>query len=731
MARQSKQKVPKALNMPKDTGSDQITDPRFKNIQTDPRFRLPSRKNTHVQIDKRFARMLRDDGFSSKAKVDRYGRRLPENAGTRELHKYYRLGNNADEGLNDDGVVTQELKQATEGDEAISSTSSDETSSEDGTEASGEEEEVFGILDEQTADGMGVLTGEASRRIAVVNLDWDNIRATDLMVVFSSFVPSGGRILKISIYPSDFGRERMEREDLEGPPKDIFNLEKTDIGGEDNSSSEDGRPEDVDEQEEEEKIRRSLLREDKGEEFNSTKLRRYQLERLRYYFAVLVCSSARVAQALYDAVDGTEYLTTANFFDLRFIPDDVDFSADKARDECERIPDGYKPNEFITDALQHSKVRLTWDADDGTRKEVQKRAFGSSRADIDENDLKAYIGSDNSDDEWPEPIIVDATSIDQTQRNSNGPATSSAVPASSKKDTERQRMRALLGLDSNPALKAVTEKSTDGPVGDVQITFSSGLFSGNDGSVFENEPERDETTVEKYVRKEKERRNRRKEKLKSSRNSGNSKVAVNEDADKTTLTEPVATDLGFSDPFFTAPSTTHMSLKAQKRAERRAERTTASTDDVEQREKLELLVRDEDGGEVHHFDTTLLAKGEKLAAKKGIKKKRHRMSQRQKEALEAKAHDDFQIDTKDTRFSAVFEKSEYAIDPNHKGFKDTEGMNALLEAGRKRRRQRRQDIDPSIEEPAGIQKQKKAKRSMEGDGTRRLVEQVKKKAISN
>ena len=655
--------------------------------------------------------MLRDDGFSSKARVDRYGRRLPENAERRELQKYYQLENSAGEGPDYDEVVKQEAKQANT-EEPISSNSSDETSSDDETEGSAEEEEVFGVLDEQKADGMGVLIGEASPRIAVVNLDWDNIRATDLMVVFSSFVPGGGRILKISIYPSDFGKERMEREDLEGPPKDIFNLEKGDDGGVDTSGSEGGRSEDEDQLETEEQIRRSLLREDKGEEFNSNKLRRYQLERLRYHFAVLVCSSTPVAQALYDAVDGAEYLTTANFFDLRFIPDDVDFSADKARDECERIPDGYKPNEFITDALQHSKVRLTWDADDDTRKEVQKRAFGGSRADIDENDLKAYIGSDNSDDEMPETVIVDATSVDQTQGNTNESATSSTVPVSSKKDTERQRMRALLGLDLNPVSKAVTEKSGNGPAGDMQITFSSGLLSVHEGSVFENDPERDETTVEKYVRKEKERRNRRKEKMRSSGNADNSKVAVNEDMDKTRLTEPVATDHGFSDPFFTAPSTNNKSLKTQKRAECRGDRITASTDDVEQREKLEMLVRDENiarGRGVHHFDTTLLAKGEKLIAKKGFKKKRHRVSQRQKEALEAKAKDDFHIDTKDARFSAVFEKSEYAIDPSHKGFKDTEGMKALLEAGRKRRRQGRKDVDSSVEEPAEMQKEKKAK----------------------
>src|SRR2546421_4632681 len=39
-------------------------------------------------------------------------------------------------------------------------------------------------------DGEEIPTGEASSRLAVVNLDWDNIRAEDLMAVFGSDVRS-------------------------------------------------------------------------------------------------------------------------------------------------------------------------------------------------------------------------------------------------------------------------------------------------------------------------------------------------------------------------------------------------------------------------------------------------------------------------------------------------------------------------------------------------------------
>ena len=676
--------------------------------------------------------MLRDENFSSRAKVDRYGRKLPKDAGRKELEKYYRIADEDEEGSEDvadeDEEVERELERVNAEDEESTSSSDDSSSDEDLDE---EEEEVFGLLNEEEGPD-GIPRGEVSSRIAVVNLDWDNIRAADLMAVFSSFVPSNGRIHKISIYPSEFGKERIEREEMEGPPKEIFGQNNGTGHLEQNVSDSAEEDDEEDDADEDEKIKNSIVKQDPGQEFNSAKLRRYQLERLRYYYAVLECSSISTAQAIYDAVDGTEYLTTANCFDLRYIPDDVDFSQDRARDDCERIPDGYRPNEFVTDALQHSKVRLTWDADDGSRKEAQKRAFSGSRTDIDENDLKAYLGSDSSDDEQePEPVVVDATIDNRDGTNGNQKIDEDPAPKLSKKEVERQRMRALLGLKEEPAKSKKSKENA--PVGDMQITFSSGLSSGpNKGSVFENEPERDETTVEKYVRKEKERKARRKEKMKESRNEG--ELAEDMENPRAATEEREAAedqDLGFSDPFFTAATHEKATSTAQRKAEKKLKREQRAADEAAaaaKRAELELLMVDDKTGfqEMQHFDINEIAKAEKALSRK--KKSKRKLTEREKEALAAKERDQFKIDVEDERFRDVFERPEFAIDPSHPKYKETEGMKELLEEGR---RKRKADPTGGEDEDGNDRGQKKKSRKegsgVAGDNVEQLVARVKSK----
>jgi hypothetical protein len=54
-----------------------------------------------------------------------------------------------------------------------------------------------------------VAYGDESRRLAVMHLEWERIRAVDLFVLFHSFVPSGGAIKSVKVFASDFGLERM------------------------------------------------------------------------------------------------------------------------------------------------------------------------------------------------------------------------------------------------------------------------------------------------------------------------------------------------------------------------------------------------------------------------------------------------------------------------------------------------------------------------------------------
>ncbi|KAK2807476.1 pre-rRNA-processing protein esf1 [Onygenales sp. PD_10] len=709
-----------------------ITDPRFANIQNDPRYRLPSKRHTHVKLDKRFAHMLRDEEFSKTAAVDRYGRKLKRDDTKKQLERFYRLedGEEGEEegkeeegniSVDDDEVVEKELRRADTRDYdpardgGFSSSSSEESSSDEEDEEDVEDEdEQMQFPDKQQGD---VPMGEVSRRIAVVNLDWDNIRAEDLMAVFSSFLPAAGSIKKVSVYPSEFGRERMEREEMEGPPKEIFAKK------DEEDESEEGSDDEEEDEEEDEKIKQSIIKEDQGEEFDSAHLRRYQLERLRYYYAILTCSSKEVAKHIYDAVDGTEYMSSANFFDLRFVPDETDFSDDTPRDECERIPDGYRPSEFVTDALQHSKVKLTWDADDVGRKEAQARAFKGGRKEIDENDLKAYLGSDSSDDEDDEDGGVEV--VDSTNPDEGGP-----TPAKlSKKDAARERMRALLGLSDKPAPKSKSK----GPVGDMEITFSAGLSSGpSKGDVFQNEPEKDETTAEKYIRKEKERKARRKAKMLAARN-GETLPEDGDEGDKSASKEEKE-DLGFDDPFFTAPehdAAATAALRKEEKLKKRLEREADEAATATKRAELELLMVDDKTSNVKHFDMKEIEKAEKRARKAGKGKKGKKAAD-----AEPVQQDDFKMDVQDSRFQRLWENHEFAIDPSNPRFKATAGMKALLDEGRKRRRNK-DDTVPDRDLVAPEKKRKKGRSGSAGPGPvesvadgedlNKLVERVKGK----
>ncbi|PWY79502.1 pre-rRNA-processing protein ESF1 [Aspergillus sclerotioniger CBS 115572] len=701
----------------KNDAASVITDPRFANIQTDPRYRLPSKRQTHVKLDNRFAHMLRDKDFSRNAAVDRYGRKLARDDTKKQLERFYQLDDDAKEGeendledasVADDEEVLRELKMAESYDPArdggFDESSSEEESSSD-EEEDEEEFEGFGeeleYPDKQRTD---VPTGEVTDRIAVVNLDWDNIRAEDLMAVFSSFAPTGGRVLKVAVYPSEFGKERMEREETEGPPREIFASKKDDEFDDEDE---------LDSDEEEENIKKSILKEDKGEEFNSAQLRKYQLERLRYFYAILTFSSRDVAKHVYDLVDGAEYLSSANFFDLRFVPEDTDFSDDIPRDACKRIPDGYQPNEFVTDALQHSKVKLTWDMEDKSRKEAQARAFKGSRKEIDENDLKAYLASDSSDDEEEEGGVE---IVDTTQ----GDGESSRI---SKKEDERQRLRALLGLSAEPK----PSSKSDGPVGEMEVTFTSGLAGGPKGdSIFENEPEKDETTIEKYIRKERERKKRRKEKLKATKRGEDGEDEQDDDAAVAEGDEekPQEEDLGFNDPFFEDPTGKAAAIarrkeeKRKKREERAAEEAAAAA----KRAELELLMMEDNNKPgIKHFDMNEIEKAEKQARKKN---KKGKSKGKQVEA----PVDDFEMEVADPRFSRLFESHEFAIDPTNPRFKSTSGMKALLEEGRKRRRDRDDQVDEEVGPRDPKKKQKtNASKDAGSDDLKKLVEKVKRK----
>jgi hypothetical protein len=248
-------------------------------------------------------------------------------------------------------------------------------------------------------------TTDPTNRIACVNLDWDNLQAADLFAVFSSFLRTdarkikgkkagpGGKVLSVKIYPSEFGKERMKKEEEEGPGGGVFvtrpkvkakndsqarfedeyeSEDDSEMGSEmeDLSDIEEGDEEDSDEdvedgEDEEEGSEEGSGDEDEddsegedgyalpdmsrsaadvdeddeddrssragSEDIDMNQLRQYQLERLRYYYAVATFSSIEAAEYVMAECNGTEFERTANVFDLTYVPEGMEFEDDEVK----------------------------------------------------------------------------------------------------------------------------------------------------------------------------------------------------------------------------------------------------------------------------------------------------------------------------------------------------------------------------------------------------------------
>lgn len=186
---------------------------------------------------------------------------------------------------------------------------------------------------------------EASSRLAIQNCDWDNVKALDLLMIMQSFCPAGVAVKAVTIYLSDFGKARIEEETRRGPH---WLWDKEQLKG--NPAKGQGRKhkEEDEEENEDEFVRpeghvgvvydpRPLTDTDNDnggsngsgasqEQLNEEQnvlLRRYELQRLRYYFAVAELSSASGAEAVYEQLDGVEVESSSMTFDLRFVPDDI------------------------------------------------------------------------------------------------------------------------------------------------------------------------------------------------------------------------------------------------------------------------------------------------------------------------------------------------------------------------------------------------------------------------
>ncbi|XP_076816691.1 ESF1 homolog [Clavelina lepadiformis] len=554
-------------------------DDRFQSVFRDHRFKSIKEKQRKIKIDARFQSMFTDDRFKLQYDVDKRGKPVHETS-SQNLKKYYRLSNKERKRLklerkkerdklnrllsNDNLVKTDsnELEEENLLEESGDSESSDDYSGSEsdssgpdlargeGNVESSSDEEEDEDLPHQTDHHWSELDVEAerseesSRRLALCNMDWERIKAIDLLVLFDSFKLGTGRVEKVTIYPSEYGAKRMAEENELGPVE----------LREDHEDEEDGM---------------------EGRKFQVEKLREHQIKRLKYYYAVIDCDCVETADAIYKECDGLEYETSSTKLDLRFIPDEMTFDEHPPKDVADQIPDKdfYKPSNFVTTALNQSKVDLTWDETDHRRLALTTRKFNED--DLANMDMNDYLASSSGEDDE----IADENFVN---------------PGLSSKTTDEDqiaRYRSLLLGD----LDAGDDKPDDV---DMEITWEPDLLGDKE---------------------------------------------VEEDAG--------------DDSEDGSESEEQESIKSSEKVEE---------DDDRRKAELEMLMMDADDVTKKHFDIHEIIKDQQMS-----RRKKRKLGREDEE-------DEFKMNLDDSRFSALYSSSAFALDPNNPAFRKTKGMQELI-----------------------------------------------------
>ena len=269
-------------------------------------------------------------------------------------------------------------------------------------------------------------------------------------------------------------------------------------------------------------------------------------------------------------------------------------------------------NLSFSQALRHSKVKLTWDQDDPERNKVTRRAL--TKKEIDEEDFRAYI----------------ASSSDESDRE--GP----------RKGASRDRLRSLLAGGAKDELPEgwgnFNDHAGDEDDVDMEVTFMPGLT---------DEKGEDETTLEKYQRKLKEKRKKKKEEARE--------VAKEKETQQKKPKQPL-------DDFFDAGSESEEDAEeTKKRKEKKAKaKDTGEPRTAATAEELALLVASDKPNGARHFDMSAVLKAEKKSGKKGKKGRKEKHGPNDQDTQE-----DFHINVADERFKALHEDHSFAIDPSN------------------------------------------------------------------
>lgn len=365
-------------------------DARF-DTSKDQRFKKVPQNVRKVKVDKRFAHMFDDKNFVETPLVDSRGQRLHKDTTRNKMREFYELAHDKPtvpeqsptsatpataSGSKRKALRTKKVLSADDDEVGDDEQDKHQEQNDQGSESSEEEssdtaEEVEAEDGEAWSEDEDVPRGDATTRLALMGCDWDQNTSADLIAMLRTYLSSkesrrkGGNVERVAVYPSQYGLEQIKIESTSGPQS----------------------------------LTDSNLNEDEegGEAKMNEAVRKYQLQRTKYYYAVAFCDSAATAAWLYDNLDGLDADGLCpGMLDLRFVPDDLEFPH-PARDEATDAPSKYQGPSQQASALRHSKVHCTWDEPAAHRKrDLMKKRF--TPQELEKMDLDAYLASTSGED---------------------------------------------------------------------------------------------------------------------------------------------------------------------------------------------------------------------------------------------------------------------------------------------------------------------------------------------
>ncbi|MBN3274822.1 ESF1 protein, partial [Polyodon spathula] len=551
-------------------------------------------------------------------------------------------------------------------------TSSEEDEEDDLTDLLRKEEDVehdWGELWKDAPRGDTV-----TRRLAVCNMDWDRLKAKDLLALLNSFKPKGGVVLSVKVKNGLFGWNRKK-------PGSVS-------------------PEVVQDKSHSFIFHSNIFSGFSEEAIYREKMREYQLKRMKYFYAVVDCDSPETASKIYEECDGFEYESSCSFVDLRFIPDDVMFDEEPKDVAADVDLASYTPKYFTSTAMATSKVELTWDETDHERVTALSRNF--KKDEILDMDFQAYLASSSEEEveEEKEDIAIES---EQKQGKASR-------PKKAHKDDEEQiaKYRELL--------KSIQEKDKKHEDKDMEmeIKWVPGLKETAEQLVKKKLEGKDNLTPwETFLEKKKE-----KKKLK--KKADVKKVRAEDLSD-----DELPPDVDLDDPYF-AEEFGKAGIGQKKKSKKNKkskedQRTPEEEAEVEkQKAEMSLLMMDDEDDNKKHFNY------DKIVEQQNLSKKKKKKLLKQEELLE---EDEFQVDVSDPRFQAMYTSHLFNLDPSEPGFKKTKATQRIVEEKMRRReeqqQQSRNDAIQKKERQLGEEKEP-AKKTLD-PGLSMLIKSIKSK----